>query len=121
MERGSAIDDVAEAQLGVDERVLLDDSPTVATARAAGVMHALSALPTPWPAASRCWVLSTDADSVVPPTSVADLLLVLAWSCGARAAYEGRSPLSASGGGTPGGVLVSEMRDTEPEGRVISG
>jgi cellulose synthase/poly-beta-1,6-N-acetylglucosamine synthase-like glycosyltransferase len=58
---------------GPGERVLLDDSPTVATARAAGVMHALTALPTRWPAANRCWVLSTDADSVVPPTWVADL------------------------------------------------
>jgi cellulose synthase/poly-beta-1,6-N-acetylglucosamine synthase-like glycosyltransferase len=61
---------------GPGELVVLDNSPTVATARAAGVTHALAAMaawPTPRPSAEQCWLLSTDADSVVPPTWVADL------------------------------------------------
>jgi glycosyltransferase involved in cell wall biosynthesis len=61
---------------GPDEHVLLDDSPTVATARAAGVTRAMAAMaawPQGLPPAEQCWLLSTDADSVVPPSWVTDL------------------------------------------------
>jgi glycosyltransferase involved in cell wall biosynthesis len=56
--------------------VLVDDSPSVATARSAGAARALelvSALPGPPRAPDRTWLLSTDADSTVPPTWVEDL------------------------------------------------
>ena len=42
-------------------------------------------------------------DTVLPPTSVADFLVYLAWSSGARAAHEGRSVFAA-----PGGTKVGE-------------
>ena len=38
--------------------------------------------------------------TVLPPTAVADFIVYLAWSAGARAAHEGRSAFSAPGGGT---------------------
>lgn len=47
-------------------------------------------------------------DTVLPPTSVADFLIHLAWSAGARAAYEGRSAFSAPGGGVKLGERVSD-------------
>ena len=62
-----------EVLTGPGESVLLDDSATVATARAAGVARALATFPGPRPPAHRSWLLSTDADSVVPVTWVADL------------------------------------------------
>ncbi|RIJ67014.1 TldD/PmbA family protein [Nakamurella silvestris] len=37
-------------------------------------------------------------DTVLPPTSVADLMIYLGWSAGGRAAHEGRSPFSAGSG-----------------------
>jgi predicted Zn-dependent protease len=49
-------------------------------------------------------------DTVLPPTAVADLMISLAWSAGAKAAHEGRSPFSAPGGGT----LVGERLSTLP-------
>jgi glycosyltransferase involved in cell wall biosynthesis len=66
--------EVARAVLtGPGELVLVDDSPSVATARAAGAAAAVRALPNPTAPSARCWLLSTDADSEVPPTWVADL------------------------------------------------
>jgi cellulose synthase/poly-beta-1,6-N-acetylglucosamine synthase-like glycosyltransferase len=55
--------------------VLVDDSPTVATARRAGTALAVADLARLFPAvpAERCWLLSTDADSVVPPTWIDDV------------------------------------------------
>lgn len=47
-------------------------------------------------------------DTVLPPTSVADFLVYLAWSAGARAAHEGRSVFSAPGGGTKIGTRLSD-------------
>ena len=47
-------------------------------------------------------------DTVLPPTAVADFLLFLAWSAGARAAHEGRSAFSAPGGGTRVGERLTE-------------
>jgi predicted Zn-dependent protease len=37
-------------------------------------------------------------DTVLPPTAVADFMVYLGWSAGARAAHEGRSAFAASGG-----------------------
>jgi predicted Zn-dependent protease len=37
-------------------------------------------------------------DTVLPPTAVADFMVPLAWSAGARAAHEGRSAFAAAGG-----------------------
>jgi predicted Zn-dependent protease len=47
-------------------------------------------------------------DTVLPPTSVADFLIYLAWSAGARPAHEGRSVFSAAGGATKIGDRVSD-------------
>lgn len=48
-------------------------------------------------------------DTVLPPTSVADFLLYLAWGAGARGAYEGHSAFSAPGGGTRIGERLSDL------------
>ena len=42
-------------------------------------------------------------DTVLPPTAVADFILYLAWSAGARPAHEGRSAFSAPGRRHPAG------------------
>ena len=47
-------------------------------------------------------------DTVLPPTAVADFLLFLAWSAGARAAHEGRSAFSAPGGATKVGERLTD-------------
>jgi predicted Zn-dependent protease len=47
-------------------------------------------------------------DTVLPPTAVADFVLYLAWSAGARPAHEGRSAFSAPGGGTKVGERLTE-------------
>ncbi len=47
-------------------------------------------------------------DTVLPPTAVADFVLFLAWSAGARAAHEGRSAFSAPGGGTKVGQRLTD-------------
>lgn len=47
-------------------------------------------------------------DTVLPATSVADLMVYLAWSAGGRAAHEGRSAFSAPGG-TRIGERLSEL------------
>ena len=47
-------------------------------------------------------------DTVLPPTAVADFLIYLAWSAGARPAHEGRSAFSAPGGGTRLGERLTD-------------
>jgi len=47
-------------------------------------------------------------DTVLPPTAVADFLIYLAWSAGARTAHEGRSAFSAPGGGTRLGERLTQ-------------
>ncbi len=48
-------------------------------------------------------------DTVLPATSVSDLMIYLGWSASGRAAYEGRSAFSAPGGGTRVGERLSEL------------
>ena len=48
-------------------------------------------------------------DTVLPPTSVADFMIYLAWSAGARPAYEGRSAFAA-----PGGTRIGERLTDRP-------
>ena len=47
-------------------------------------------------------------DTVLPPTAVADFMIYLAWSAGARPAHEGRSAFSAPGGGTRLGERLTD-------------
>ena len=47
-------------------------------------------------------------DTVLPPTAVADFILFLFWSAGARPAHEGRSAFSAPGGGTRLGERLTD-------------
>ena len=47
-------------------------------------------------------------DTVLPPTAVADFMVDLAWSAGARAAHEGRSAFAAPGGGTRVGERLTD-------------
>ena len=47
-------------------------------------------------------------DTVLPPTAVADFILYLFWSAGARPAHEGRSAFSAPGGGTRLGERLTD-------------
>jgi len=46
-------------------------------------------------------------DTVLPPTSVADFMIYLAWSAGARAAHEGRSAFATRGGTRVGERLTN--------------
>jgi predicted Zn-dependent protease len=48
-------------------------------------------------------------DAVLPPSSVADLMIYLYWSSDARSAYEGRSVLSKRGGGTRVGEELTQL------------
>jgi predicted Zn-dependent protease len=48
-------------------------------------------------------------ETLLPPTAVADLLIYLYWSAGARDAGEGRTVFSASGGGTRVGERLSPV------------
>jgi predicted Zn-dependent protease len=47
--------------------------------------------------------------TVLPPTAVADLMINLAWSAGAREAHEGRSAFAAPGGGTRSGERLTDL------------
>lgn len=47
--------------------------------------------------------------TVLPPTAVADLMIYLAWSSGAREAHEGRSAFAAPGGGTRSGERLTHL------------
>ena len=103
------------------EIVLLDDSPSVATARAAGAALAVTALMNrsgPIPAPARCWLLSTDADSEVPSTWVADLRRHIDQGVAAVAGlvqvhgWEGASPAARD---AYRAVLAAGMRMTHHE------
>ncbi|MEV3856606.1 metallopeptidase TldD-related protein [Streptomyces sp. NPDC050095] len=48
-------------------------------------------------------------ETLLPPTAVADLLIYLLWSAGARDAAEGRTVFSKPGGGTRIGERLSEL------------
>ncbi|MER5951059.1 metallopeptidase TldD-related protein [Streptomyces sp. NPDC001904] len=48
-------------------------------------------------------------ETLLPPTAVADLLIYLLWSAGARDAAEGRTVFSRPGGGTRVGDRLSEL------------
>jgi predicted Zn-dependent protease len=48
-------------------------------------------------------------DTVLPPTAVADFMVYLAWSSGARAALEGHSAFAAPGGGTRIGERLTDL------------
>ena len=48
-------------------------------------------------------------DTVLPPSSVADLMIYLAWTASGRAAHEGRSAFSAPGGGTRVGERLGTL------------
>jgi predicted Zn-dependent protease len=50
--------------------------------------------------------------TLVPPTAVADLMIYLYWSAGARDAYEGRTVFSKPGGGTRVGERLSDVHVT---------
>jgi predicted Zn-dependent protease len=49
-------------------------------------------------------------ETLLPPTAVADLMLYMYWSCGARDAVDGRSVFSKPGGGT----RVGEQLTSQP-------
>ena len=46
-------------------------------------------------------------DTVLPPTAVADLMIYLYWSAGARDAHDGRTVFSKAGGGTRAGEVLT--------------
>ena len=48
-------------------------------------------------------------DAVLPPSSVADLLVYLYWSSDARSAHEGRTVMSQPGGGTRVGEQLTDV------------
>ena len=48
-------------------------------------------------------------DTLLPPTAVADLMIYLYWSSGARDAHDGRSVWSRPGGGTRVGERISHL------------
>lgn len=48
-------------------------------------------------------------DTVLPPTAVADFMVYLAWTAGARAAFEGHSAFAAPGGGTRIGERLTDL------------
>lgn len=48
-------------------------------------------------------------ETLLPPSTVADLMIYLAWSMGGRGAQEGRTALSAPGGGTRLGEKLTEL------------
>ncbi|OJV24686.1 MAG: peptidase [Actinobacteria bacterium 69-20] len=50
-------------------------------------------------------------DTVLPPTSVADFLIYLAWSAAARPAHEGRSAFASAGGTRSGERLTDRALD----------
>ena len=47
--------------------------------------------------------------TLVPPTAVADLMIDLYWSAGARDAFEGRSVFAKPGGGTRVGEVLTDL------------
>ena len=60
-------------------------------------------------AARRLEIPAGRYDTVLPPTSVADLMTSLSWAAGARSAHEGHSAFSAPGGGTRIGERLTSL------------
>ena len=48
-------------------------------------------------------------DTILPPSAVADLMIYMYWSAGARDAHDGRTVFSAQGGGTRVGERLTEL------------
>src|ERR1700694_2508346 len=48
-------------------------------------------------------------ETVMPPSTVADMMIYLNWSMDGRGAQEGRTALSAPGGGTRVGEKLSDL------------
>jgi predicted Zn-dependent protease len=48
-------------------------------------------------------------ETIMPPTTVADMMIYLAWSMDGRGAQEGRTALSAPGGGTRVGEKLTDL------------
>jgi predicted Zn-dependent protease len=48
-------------------------------------------------------------ETIMPPSTVADMMIYLAWSMAGRGAQEGRTALSAPGGGTRVGERLTEL------------
>ena len=48
-------------------------------------------------------------ETIMPPSTVADMMIYLAWSMDGRGAQEGRTALSAPGGGTRVGEKLTEL------------
>ncbi|ADT98824.1 metallopeptidase TldD-related protein [Mycolicibacterium gilvum] len=48
-------------------------------------------------------------ETIMPPSTVADMMIYLAWTMGGRGAQEGRSALSAPGGGTRVGEKLTSL------------
>ena len=104
---------------GPGDLVVLNDSPSVATARAAGAAQAVLALTKLQnQAPASCWLLSTDADSEVPPTWVSDLRRHIDQGAAAVAGlvrvhgWEGASPAARD---AYRAILAAGMRMTHHE------
>ena len=48
-------------------------------------------------------------DTIMPPSTVADMMIYLGWTMGGRGAQEGRTALSAPGGGTRVGERLTDL------------
>ncbi|QLL05738.1 TldD/PmbA family protein [Mycobacterium vicinigordonae] len=48
-------------------------------------------------------------ETIMPPSTVADMMIYLAWTMGGRGAQEGRTALSAPGGGTRVGERLTDL------------
>lgn len=48
-------------------------------------------------------------ETIMPPSTVADMMIYLSWMMGGRAAHEGRTALSAPGGGTRVGEKLTSL------------
>jgi len=48
-------------------------------------------------------------ETIMPPSTVADMMIYLAWTMGGRGAQEGRSALAAAGGGTRVGERLTSL------------
>lgn len=51
-------------------------------------------------------------ETILPPSAVADMMIYLYWSCGAREAHDGRTVFSRPGGGTKVGEKLAESNVT---------
>lgn len=48
-------------------------------------------------------------ETIMPPSTVADMMIYLAWTMGGRGAQEGRTALAAAGGGTRVGEVLTSL------------